>query len=263
MNRLLSCILLVCWVSIAGAIKLDWLRDDVVSATASLQPSDPLPDRIQNSSNLYVLGNGLLSRVFATTTDGAWATWDIITATDGSALRAMSPEATLTLDQTTYHIGGLVPITLDGAPCAAPSGVGPTGSCPVAYSNSSQRYAVNGSAFQYVNHSTSLPEAPFPWKPGSRHSRSTVNWPPKGLKLSVNFRAPATALPRHLETTVTVNYEMYDGHPIISKSVTVNAPPKKVVAVAEEVAAPNNILLPLSQLGNLTGCHSRVPSNAR
>ena len=63
--------------------------------------------------------------------------------------------------------------------------------------------------------------------------------------------------------STTVNYEMYDGHPIISKSVTVNAPPKKVVAVAEEVAAPNNILLPLSQLGNLTGCHSRVPSNAR
>jgi len=139
-----------------------------------------------------------------------------------------------------------VPITSDGAPCAAPQGVGPKGSCAVAYRNQTQRYAVNDTAFLYVNHSTSLPEAPFPWKPGSRHSRSTVNWPPKGLKLSVNFRSPASAAAQHMGTTVTVHYELFDGHPIITKWVTVNAPPKR----AEEVAAPGGDgLLPLDQQG--------------
>jgi len=105
MGRRLSLLLICCWGLVVAASTLDWLRDDSTSATASLQPSDPLAGRIQNSSYLYSLGNTLLSRVFATTTDGGWGTWDIWTVTDGSALRALSPEAIVKLDNIAYNIG--------------------------------------------------------------------------------------------------------------------------------------------------------------
>ena len=65
---------------------------------------------------MFILGNTLFSRVFASTTDGAWATWDLQTS-HGSALRAMSPEAIVTLDNISYNIGGLVPVNSDGSPC--------------------------------------------------------------------------------------------------------------------------------------------------
>jgi len=189
---------------------------------------------IVNSSTVFSLGNGLLARSFATTSDGGWGTWDIQTLSHGSALRAISPEAIVSLDNTSYYIGGLVTVTPDDMPCPAPQGVGPTGSCPVAYLNRTQRYAVNQSAFQYVNHSTSLPEAPFPWKPGSRHSRTSINWPPKGIHLQVHFLAPLSAKPKHLGVTVTVHYELYDGHPIMAKWLTVNAPSEDAVVTKHD-----------------------------
>ena len=45
--------------------------------------------------------------VFALEPD--WATWDVAT-TRGSALRGVSPEATVTLDGIQYNVGGLVPL---------------------------------------------------------------------------------------------------------------------------------------------------------
>ena len=69
------------------------------------------------------------------------------------------------------------------------------------------RYAPNNNSFSYVSHWTSQPTAPFPWQP-ARHA-SNMPWPPLGLRLSVNFTAPPTALPQHREVVVTVHYEMY------------------------------------------------------
>jgi hypothetical protein len=42
-------------------------------------------------------------------------------------------------------------------------------------------------------------------------------WPPLGLRLSVNFTAPTTALPAHRNVVVTAHYEMYSGAPVVSK----------------------------------------------
>ena len=161
---------------------VDWLVDDVSSTAQASLNANITPFNQADTYTLLSLSNGLLTREFAVgygKAAGGFGTWDIRTHSHGSALRAFSPEAIITLDSTTYYIGGLVPIHPDGTVCPEPSGVGPPGSCAVAYLNRSQLYSPNTSAFMYTGHKTSSPVAPFPWVPGSRHTRNDTNWPPK------------------------------------------------------------------------------------
>ena len=44
-----------------------------------------------------------------------------------------------------------------------------------------------------------------------------IQWPPKGIHLSVYFKAPHFAPLSHKYVTVVVNYEMYDGIPLLAK----------------------------------------------
>jgi hypothetical protein len=145
----------------------DWLVDRI-TANVTLQQLSPTSVRLSNT---------LLAREFSTSPD--WATTDLYSAAHGSALRAISPEAIVSLDDTEYNIGGLVAVESDSVtPCPVPSGVGPPGQCPVAYLNRSQLYAANDSAFHYVGHSTtSRLDTPFPWTPGARHTRTDAAWP--------------------------------------------------------------------------------------
>jgi len=83
-------------------------------------------------------------------------------------------------------------------------------------------------------------EAPFPWTPGTRHSPSELNWPPKGVELRVNFnlntqQQPASGevdpleclskvVDAHRGVEVVMHYILYDGVPLLSKSMTVSCP---------------------------------------
>ena len=125
---------------------------------------------------------------------------------DRSILRATLPEAFVTLDGTQYPIGGLV------------------NAGPHSYFNrSNTKFDVSANAFNYVGYTTRAPEAPFHWEPGFRHSPTSVSWPPKGLKLIVEFQAPPSVTrPEHANVTVYVNYEMYVGIPLVAKWLTVS-----------------------------------------
>jgi hypothetical protein len=61
------------------------------------------PQLLDLGDGTIALTNGYIARVFVTTP--FFATWDMVTA-QGSALRGLSDEATVTLDNTTYSIGG-------------------------------------------------------------------------------------------------------------------------------------------------------------
>ena len=91
------------------------------------------------------LSNGLISRVFTLEPD--WATWDVAT-TRGSALRGVSPEATVTLDGIRYNVGGLLPLKDDGRTvCPQPFGLSKVpDNCPTAYFNRSTPLGRNASA---------------------------------------------------------------------------------------------------------------------
>ena len=92
-----------------------------------------------------------------------------------------------------------------------------------AYLNrSSVQITADPDAFQYTGHSQSTPIAPFHWEPGIRFSPKTSNWPPKGLHIQVDFKAPTNVkVPSHGQVSVSLHYEMYEGVPIMSKWMTV------------------------------------------
>lgn len=183
-----------------------------------LQPDPRLSPAVvelqQLDNQTIALTNGLVARVFAVSP--FFATWDIVTD-QGSVIRGISDEATVTLDGRTYTVGGAHPLLDDGSgkACPLPSGVGPSNNCPTAYLNRSTPYAANKSAFSYTSHWTSTPTKPFPWKP-ARHAPD-MPWPPLGLRLSVNMTAPADCAPAHKDVVVTLHYEMYQGVPAMSK----------------------------------------------
>ena len=83
-------------------------------------------------------------------------------------------------------------------------------------------YGASGN-FAYVNHSTGPITAPFRWTSGKRGSPSSLNWPPKGIQLVVNFRTAQTT--EHRDFLLTVTYELYDGAPVLSKRVSLSYAP--------------------------------------
>ena len=205
------------------------------------------------------LSNGLLARVFAI--KPFFATWDIATSS-GSALRAISEEATVTLDGKKYAVGGAIPLLADGTACPLPKGVGPVDNCPTAYFNRSTAYGppLNG-AFTYSTHWTSAPTKPFPWKP-ARHAPA-MPWPPLGLRLNVNLTAPVDALPEHRDVVVTLHYEMYQGMPAMSKWMTVThtGGDEGRDRAAAAAAAPPSLGLPPDQQSSICiePCDQKLP----
>ena len=226
-SALLSLFLYVC--VLVGSVLASPVNDGATRPTASLPPNPPdwLLQSVEDATAVAVnqldsdtieLTNGLISRVFATSP--FFATWDYANA-HGSVLRSLSPAATVTLDDTTYNVGGAVAMKADGKTvCPLPVGIGPPDNCPTAYFNRSVEFATNASAFQYAGHWTSAPSAPFEWSP-TRHAPA-VPWPPLGLVLNVNFTAPATVVsPLHKDVVVTLHFEMYQGIPAMAKSITI------------------------------------------
>lgn len=160
---------------------------------------------LKETSNTLTLSNGLITRQF--TLSPAFGTIDYRSELkQRSILRTITKEASVTLDGVVYSVGGLQ-----------------INSDTHAYLNRTMlNLTADPNAFQYVNHSYGPPKAPFHWEPGLRHSPLTSRWPPAGLTLKVMFTAPKSAKPNHRLVTVTVNYEMYVGIPLLAKWVTLD-----------------------------------------
>ena len=82
--------------------------------------------------------------------------------------------------------------------------------------------AVLSASFVYSSHKISEPEAPFHWEPGLRHAPTDLKWPPEGLTLTVELKSPENVSnTAHSDIVVRLNYEMYQGVPILAKWLTV------------------------------------------
>ena len=188
------------------------------------------------NENTLVLSNGLISRTFTVFPD--FGTIDYQSLVMGkSMLRAITPEAYVTINGVQYAIGGL------------------QANITHSYLNrSALNLSVNPNAFHFVSYKTTNPEAPFHWEPGLRHSPSDVNWPPKGLTLNVKFKSPNSSSTTN-SPTVFVHYEMYEAIPLLAKWISVHYDTGPIILldhVTVEYLATQKPYAPLS--------YSSVPS---
>lgn len=171
----------------------------------------------ENKLHRYTLSNGIASRTFLLDAPRA-ATIGLETDTQ-NVLRSVKPEAVVTIDGTRYEVGGL------------------TGQPNHAYLRDDWLGEMSPAetAMRLVGHSVGKPDARFPWK-RVRHHAAGVQWPPRGVKLTLEFEPPEIESTADTEQQsppdfrVFVHYELYDGVPVFCKWLTiVNRGEKEIV----------------------------------
>jgi hypothetical protein len=177
---------------------------------------------VSQNGNDIVLDNGLVSRSFSLQPNLACVNYKNVS--DGEELlRAVSPEAVITIDGKKYNVGGLY------------------GQSEKAYFKSEwlDHLKANGMDFQFKSYEISQIIPYINWK---QSGWAANNKQPAGKTLSFQFQS--AQLPGIL---VYVHYELYDGIPLICKWVSVVNKSKsaikidklenEVLAVPEEEAA--------------------------
>jgi hypothetical protein len=150
-----------------------------------------------SSDRELALDNGLIRRSFRLQPNVATVAFDNL-MTGASLLRAVQPEAQVSINGQTYNIGGLV-----GQPEQAyllPEWLDDMKAAP--------------GSFQAIGFQIGPTEAPFGWK-RKRHS-ADLPWPAPGVALHVQYRAPDALQ----GVTISVHYELYDGLPVVGKWLT-------------------------------------------
>ena len=181
-------------VAAAQPTRTDWLVDARPYAAKAIENA---------AAHELVLENGLVRRVLRIAPDAATVSFDNLMTGD-SELRSVRPEATITVDGATYPVGGLsgqkvhnylLPQWVDGL-TATPG------------------------AFTYTTHRIGRTKERFAWKPRQEWLSAPVAWPPPGVSLEIDFKAPASAPESVAGLTVTVHYELFDGLPVLSKWIS-------------------------------------------
>jgi hypothetical protein len=184
----------------AAAALPDWLVADVAAQTQ--------PYFRNNSDGTWTLGNGLVSRTFLYGAPGTgFGTLDFFSeSSQTSLLRAIDSEGYVSFDGVSYALGSIIQ----------------TGTYYHAYLNRSALGCVfNPAGWDVVNHTLGSPQAPFPWTPGTRGSPASAQWPPAGLQVAFNLRAPASVPAALRDVAVQLVYEIYPSMPLIAKWVSV------------------------------------------
>ncbi|CAN5412407.1 hypothetical protein BH11PLA2_BH11PLA2_41670 [soil metagenome] len=168
-----------------------------------------------------VLSNGLVRRLFRTTPDLATVSLDNL-ITGECLVRAVGPEARVTLNGTAFAVGGL------------------TGQPVKNYLKAEwldNLKSVPG-AYHFASWTEGAIEARFPWKKRSEWLARDLPWPPPGRHLVLTFKPPEPQGEKSPEAwpAVEVHYEIYDGIPLISKWLVVRNTTKAVVRVNSFVA---------------------------
>ncbi|HPF40821.1 MAG TPA: alpha-galactosidase [Phycisphaerae bacterium] len=212
---------------LAGAIaetRPDWLID-----------ASPYVARCDTSADGrdIALDNGLVRRRFRIAPDGATVAFDNL-MTDESLLRAIKPEAIVTIDGNRIEIGGLA------------------GQPNLAYLTPQWTDAMTPreGALHYVSHNVDRITPRFPWR-RVRHCAPNAAWPPAGVHLRMDY-APtpsddgATSPPT---IRVSVHYALCDGIPLLSKwltiqntgdaPITIDSFTSELLAVPESPAMPS------------------------
>ena len=165
----------------------DWLIDNSIFKAETDHVDD-----------LLTLSNGLIRRQWRLSSNFACVAFDNLMTGD-PLLRAIKPEACVTINGQSYNVGGLV------------------GQSNSAYLTSAVINSLTADplALPMTAWHTGQPDARLVWKQ-IRHHALGVNWPPKGVTLAFDFE------PADQSFKLTVHYELYDGIPALSKWLTVH-----------------------------------------
>ena len=193
-----------------------------------------MPSFLANGDGSWTLSNGLVSRTFIF--EPAFGTIDFSSLSRGESLtRAIDVEGYISLDGTSYALGGIIQ----------------TGVYYHAYLNRSDTgIQVNGDGWNATSWSLGAPTAPFPWTPGTRGSPADAAWPPPGLTLSVLLAAPASAPAAHQAVSVTMHYQLCQGVPLLTQWMSVNSSAAAAagVVITETVPVSLRLAQPYSPL---------------
>ncbi len=164
------------------------------------------------------LSNGLLRRTIRTRPAAATVAFDNL-MTGETIIRAVQPEASVTIDGVSWSVGGL------------------SGQPNLAYFTTEwlDQLTPAPTAMQLVSTDAGKTRARFPWKQ-TRHHAPNCQWPPPGVYLRMDYRVPASVAtpspgvtqnataqsPDLAGLQVSVHYELYDGIPLICKWLTVD-----------------------------------------
>ncbi len=170
----------------------------------------------------FQLNNGLVSRTFYMSDNLACVSYRNL-SNDAEYVRAIKPEARIRIDSIWYEVGGL------------------KGQQESSYLLKSW-YSMLESAEQALvleKVETQEPVERYPWKPA--YNALKTDWPAKGLHVTMTYK-PTKEMTALKDFEVKINYEIYQGIPVITKwfEVTNNSDKKVVINNFEsEVLAIN------------------------
>jgi hypothetical protein len=195
-----------------------------------------------------VLDNGLLRRTFRTAPNFATVGFKHL-GNGAEFLRAVSPEAVLTIGSQRWEIGGLHNQPDHGY--LEPAWLA--------------RMTAATNAFGFAGYRLGQPKARYPWKP--RFGAAPAPWPPKGLQLTVDFRPPVSLAPSNglAGLAVALHYEIYDGLPVLAKWLTLSNGGATDIRV-DKLEVENLAVAPDQRLRLMVECdqvHSGAPSWVR
>ena len=177
---------------VPSAPRADWLINGTTFSARIVRPND----------RELLLTNGLVSRGFRLAPNASTVAFDDL-MNGKSLLRSVRPEATIKVDGLEMAIGGLT-----GQPIhnyLLPQWL--------------DTMTADPHAFRFTRWEEGRTMARFPWKKHAEWLAENLPWPPPGVSLTLHFEpGPQTPLP---SLRVRVNYELYDGIPLMAKWIEV------------------------------------------
>jgi len=205
----------------------------------SINKQDWLVNKIKKSAGVYrsadsktiILDNGLLKRSFLLQPNLACIDFSNL-SNEQQLLRAVSPEAKLTIDGKNYNVGGL------------------HGQKERGYLQQEwiEKFTSDASDFQLKSYKVTTIQPYINWKPSNKEWAANKKQP-TGKMLTFIFESSLSALKG---IKVEVNYELYDGIPLIckwlniqnqgQKKIKLNKVVNEVLSVHEEESAVDGTL---------------------
>ncbi|MFM1920903.1 MAG: hypothetical protein RLZZ303_2537, partial [Candidatus Hydrogenedentota bacterium] len=201
------------WTPPEVSAQKDWLVHDITESAGAYRSAD---------GRELVLDNGLIRRTFRLAPNAATVGYDNL-MTGESVIRAVRPEARVSLNGVAYDVGGL------------------TGQPNHAYLKREWIDAMESpeGSLAFTGFEIGQPAERMTWT-RVRHAAPNVAWPPKGVALRLDFAMPEGSDAAIKDVTVSVHYELYDDVPVLSKWITVRnggATPVRLDSFTSEVLA--------------------------